>query len=201
MKMTSRFSRGLFATVAAAAVAASAPAVQAGGFAPKEHSALFFGMAYAGSAAGGALSSMFWNPAAVGQFDGINSDSNYTLILPSTEITATGGALFNSGNSRSSGDIGDTAVLPASYFSYQLSDKAVLGMSVNAPFGLTTDGGFGWDGSQLARESKIVTYNFTPTIAYRVSPGLIVAAGLQVEFMDAQLRQAARRCPRSDRGR
>ena len=152
---------------------------------------MFFGMAYAGSAAGGALSSMFWNPAAVGQFDGINSDSNYTLIMPDTEITATGGALFGSGDSRSSGDIGDTAILPASYFSYQLSDKAVLGLSVNAPFGLTTDGGFAWDGSALARESKIVTYNFAPTLAYRVSPGVIVAAGVQIEYIDAQLRQAA----------
>jgi long-chain fatty acid transport protein len=191
MTFTARYKYALAGGACLAAAMASSSTALAGGFAPKEHSALFFGMAYAGSAAGGALSSMFWNPAAVGQFDGVNSDSNYTLIMPDNEITATGGALFGAGNSRSSGDIGDTAILPASYFSYQLSDKAVLGMSVNAPFGLTTDGGFGWDGSQLARESKIVTYNFTPTLAYRVTPGVIVAAGLQVQFMDAQLRQAA----------
>ena len=111
--------------------------------------------------------------------------------MPETEITATGGALFGSGTSRSSGDIGDTAILPASYYSYQLSDKFVLGLSVNAPFGLTTDGAFGWDGSRLARESKIVTYNFAPTVAYRVAPGVIVGAGLQIEYIDAQLRSAA----------
>jgi long-chain fatty acid transport protein len=191
MAMASRYLSALRIGTAAAALALTASAASAGGFAPKEQSALFLGSAFAGSAAGGALSSMFWNPAAVGQFNGINSDSNYSLILPDTEITATGGALFGSGASRSSGDIGDTAVLPASYMSYQLNDQIVLGMGVNAPFGLTTDGKFNWDGSRLARESKITTYNFTPTVAYRVAPGVTVGAGLQVEFMDAQLRQAA----------
>ncbi|MEQ1669345.1 MAG: outer membrane protein transport protein, partial [Hyphomicrobium sp.] len=186
MEIASRFQSVLRAGVAVAALVATAGTASAGGFAPKEQSALFLGSAFAGAAAGGALSSMFWNPAAVGQMNGINSDSNYSLILPDTEITAAGGpAAF-----RSSGDIGDTAVLPASYMSYQLNDKMVLGMGINAPFGLTTDGKFAWAGSQLARESKITTYNFNPTVAYRVTPGVIVGAGLQVEYIDAQLRQA-----------
>lgn len=190
MEMASRYRSALRVGAAAVAIAATASAASAGGFAPKEQSALFLGSAFAGSAAGGALSSMFWNPAAVGQFNGINSDSSYSLILPDTEITATGGDLFPASPNKSSGDIGDTAVLPASYFSYQLSEQAVFGMSVTAPFGLTTDGAYNWVGSPLARESKIATYNFTPTLAYRVSPGVIVAAGLQVEYIDAQLRSA-----------
>ena len=176
--------------VATAAVMLSAGTASAGGFAPHEQSAYFMGSAFAGSAAGGALSSMFWNPAALGQFDGINSDSSYSLIMPDTVITATGGPLAGLPTSNSSGDIGDTAILPASYFSYQLNDKIVLGMGVNAPFGLTTDGKYDWDGSPLARESKITTYNFTPTVSYRVAPGVLVGAGLQVQYIDAQLRQA-----------
>lgn len=181
----------LKAGVAATAMLLSAGAASAGGFAPHEQSSVFLGSAFAGSAAGGALSSMFWNPAALGQFDGINSDSSYSLIMPDTVITATGGFLAGRGDSRSSGDIGDTAILPASYFSYQLNDQIVLGMGVNAPFGLTTDGDYGWDGSVLARESKITTYNFTPTVSYRVAPGVLVGAGLQVQYIDAQLRQAS----------
>ncbi len=189
--LIARTSSALKAGIAVTALALTASSASAGGFAPHEQSSVFLGSAFAGSAAGGALSSMFWNPAALGQFDGINSDSTYSLVMPDTEITATGGPLFGSGTSRSSGDIGDTAILPASYFSYQLNDQIVLGMGVNAPFGLTTDGDFGWDGSMLARESKITTYNFTPTIAYRVAPGVIVGAGVQIEYIDAQLRQAA----------
>ena len=176
-------------TVAMMAVVATTGSALAGGFAPKEQSAYFLGTAFAGSAAGGVLSSMFWNPAALGQFSGINSDSNYSLILPDTEITALPGSTFLAAGA-SSGDIGDTAILPASYFSYEVNDQIVVGLSVNAPFGLTTDGNFGWAGSTFARESKIATYNFAPTVAYRVTPGVIVAAGLQVEYIDAQLRSA-----------
>jgi long-chain fatty acid transport protein len=183
--MALRTTGALKTGIALSAMVLSAGAASAGGFAPKEQSTVFLGSAFAGSAAGGALSSMFWNPAALGQFDGINSESAYSLILPDTEITVPGAGAFGK-----SGDIGDTAVLPASYFSYQLNNQAVLGMSVNAPFGLTTDGKFNWAGSQLARESKIATYNFAPTLAYRVSPGVTVGAGLQVEFIDAQLRSA-----------
>lgn len=175
----------LKAGVAATAMLLSAGAASAGGFAPHEQSSVFLGSAFAGSAAGGALSSMFWNPAALGQFDGINSDSSYSLIMPDTEITVPGLGAFGK-----SGDIGDTAILPASYYSYQINDQIVVGLGINAPFGLTTDGNYAWAGSQLARESKITTYNFTPTVSYRVAPGILVGAGLQVEYIDAQLRQA-----------
>lgn len=180
-----RSGRALKAGVALSAIVLSAGTASAGGFAPHEQSTVFLGTAFAGSAAGGALSSMFWNPAALGQFDGVNSESSYSLILPDTEITRVGG-----GPGSSSGDIGDTALLPASYYSYQLNDQIVLGMAVNAPFGLTTDGKYAWAGSQFARESKITTYNFNPTVSYRVAPGVLIGAGLQVEYIDAQLRQA-----------
>ena len=76
--------------LALALMMSASTAALAGGFAPHEQSAYFLGTSFAGSAAGGVLSSMFWNPAALGQFDGITSDSNYSLILADTEITATG---------------------------------------------------------------------------------------------------------------
>lgn len=185
------FCQGASAAAMMAVAVTSATPAHAGAFGLHEQSSYFMGTAFAGSAAGGALSSMFWNPAALGQFNGVNTDSSYTVVMPESEITATGGALFGSGTSRKSGDIGDTAILPASYYSYQLNDQFVLGLGINAPFGLVTDGDFGWDGSRLARESKIMTFNFTPTVAYRISPGIIVGAGLQIEYMDAQLRSAA----------
>lgn len=190
---TSRVLGVLRLTVSAAALAATTTMAAAGGFAPHEQSAVFQGTSFAGSAAGGALSSMFWNPAALGQFNGVNAESAYSLILPETEMTATGGSLFVGfpAASRSSGDIGDTAVLPASYFSYQLNDQIVLGMSINAPFGLTTDPrNSTWVGAPLARESKIETYNFAPTISYRLTPGILIGAGLQIEHIRARLARA-----------
>ena len=186
--------KGALALVIAAAASSAA---QAGGFGVHEQSTVFLGSAFAGSAAGGALSSMFWNSAAVGQFDGLNSESAYSLILPDSEITATTGSTLGFLGAKS-GDIGDTGLVPASYYSYQLSNDLVLGMAVNAPFGLVTDpSNYMWAGITQARESKIETYNFNPTVAYRLAPGVIVGAGLQVDYMKAQLRQSTGILPSS----
>ena len=177
--------------VAAATLAGASGGALAGGFAIDAQSTQFLGSALAGDAAGGALSSMFWNPAAVGQFNGVWSESAYTAILPQGEIHAlpgsTLGALFPS----DSGDIGIDAIVPATYLSYQLSPAVVLGFSLNAPFGLSTKTNEVWAGQTLSRENKLETYNFAPTIAYRVVPGLIVGAGVQVEYIRVKLQAAA----------
>ncbi len=62
-------------------LAATATA-HAGGFAIREQSAYGQGSSFAGIAAGGALSSMFWNPATITQFNGKTSEWNLTGIMP-----------------------------------------------------------------------------------------------------------------------
>src|SRR3954452_7277515 len=57
-------------------------AANAGGFAVREQSAYGQGSSFAGIAAGGALSSMFWNPATVTQFRGLTSETVLTGVLP-----------------------------------------------------------------------------------------------------------------------
>jgi long-chain fatty acid transport protein len=54
----------------------------AGGFAIREQSVYGQGTSFAGIAAGGDLSGMFWNPAVMTQFAGIQSSSSYTAIFP-----------------------------------------------------------------------------------------------------------------------
>ena len=54
----------------------------AGGFALREQSAYGQGSSFAGIAAGGALSSMFWNPAIITQFNGKTIEQDATGILP-----------------------------------------------------------------------------------------------------------------------
>lgn len=172
------------------AIFASFSAAEAGGFAVREQSSQFQGSSFAGNAAGGALSSMFWNPAAVGQFNGITTESAYSLILPNYEITA-GPTSDNFGLGAGSGQIGNIGVVPGSYFSYQLSPSVVFGFSLNAPFGLSTEPeNRVWAGQTQARTSRIETYNAQPVLAYRINPTLIVAAGLQIEYMEGTLKSA-----------
>ncbi len=175
-----------------AALVAVTGAATAGGFAVREQSAQFLGSAFAGAAAGGGLSSMFWNSAAASFApSGLYSESNYSLILPDSEITAEAPSTFLVLGA-SSGDIGDTAVVPASYMSYRLSENMVAALGINAPFGLVTDpSNRTWAGAPFARESKIETYNFNPTVAYQVSPGISVGVGLQIEYIKAGLRSAS----------
>src|SRR5664280_755088 len=65
----------------AALIAATADA-NAGGFAVREQSAWGQGSSFAGVAAGGSLSAMFWNPATMTQIPGIQSESVLTGIMP-----------------------------------------------------------------------------------------------------------------------
>ncbi len=71
-------------------VIASAQA-NAGGFAVREQSVYGQGSSFAGVAAGGALSSMFWNPATMTQFQGIVSETDVSGILPYANNTPTAG--------------------------------------------------------------------------------------------------------------
>ncbi len=169
-----------------------APAL-AGGFAIREQSAEYQGMSFAGSAtSGGGLSGMYWNPAVAAYAPaGIYSESHYAGILAESEIKAgPGSALLALG--AESGDIAKDAIVGASYYSYRLSDRAVLALSINSPFGLVTEpSNRVWAGMTQARTSDIKTYNFSPTLAYRVTPTLAVGVGLQIQHMEGRLKSAS----------
>src|SRR5262252_366192 len=60
----------------------------AGGFAVPEQSAYFLGTSFAGAAAGGDISSMFWNPAALATVPGMQIESVITYGHQSSNIQA-----------------------------------------------------------------------------------------------------------------
>lgn len=167
-------------------------AASAGGFDIHEQSTVFLGSASAGVAAGGSIGSMFWNPAAAGQFSGVNTESSYTLILPNADVTVTGFGGSSTAGAPSSftngGDVTMPAVTGASYGTYQVSRDLWLGMAINSPFGLATKpDNTEYLGSYLGVTSKLITINANPTIAYRIAPGITIGAGVQIEWAQAKL--------------
>ena len=95
-------------------------------------------------------------------------------------------------------NVGNQAIVPSTYLSYQLSPSLVFGFSLNAPFGLSTEPeNRVWAGQTQARTSKIETYNAQPVLAYRVNPTLIIAAGLQIEYIEGTLKSASGGAPTS----
>jgi len=162
---------------------------QAGGFAVREQSAYYQGMSFAGAGTGDTLSSMYWNSAAAAAAPGMNSESHASLILPDSEITATGGiAVTGLGLGTESGDIADPALVPASYVNYQYNDRLYFGLAMNSGFGLVTKpDNTNWAGSVIAITSDVFTINVNPTVAYKLTPELTVGVGVQVEYLDIRL--------------
>jgi long-chain fatty acid transport protein len=190
-RSASRFCSALHVGIAAVAIVGAAGTASAGGFAVREQSTVFLGSAFAGSAAGGSLGSMFWNSAATAQLPGLNSESSYTLILPNADVTVTSSDLFGGPPPpalASSGDIGIDALVGASYGSYQLSPDAWIGIAINSPFGLgTKPENLHYAGEFLGQTTKLITINANPTFAYRVAPGITVGAGVQIEWARGKL--------------
>lgn len=190
----------LLGTVAACAMLAGATAATAGGFALREQSVSSQGASFAGNAANSDLSAMFWNPAAAANKTGpgLHSESHYSLIVPRAEINVTSashplnaglnGAINSGAFGNSSGDIGALALLGSSYYSYQFVNfdpNLFLGVSLTTPFGLKTDLDKQFDtykGAVVGRESKLLTFNLNPVLAYRLSSSLTVGAGAQFQY-------------------
>lgn len=178
----------LIATTAIVGVAAEATA---GGFAIREQSAQFQGSSFAGSAAGGGLSSMYWNPAALGQAGfGLTSESHFSGIFGQAvnTVESINGVPVGAFPSPSGGDIAPAAIVGASYYSYRLSERLTLGMSMNSGFGLVTKPrNLDYVGSELGRTTKLFTINASPTLAYQIAPGISVGVGVQVQYAKAKL--------------
>lgn len=196
-------SHALLLTAAAAALFASTGIAAAGGFAVREQSAEFQGMSFAGNAAGGSLSSMFWNPAATASREGMNFESSYSILAPRVNVNVDhynvgpglGGNLGPIGTAyRFAPDDADgispKALVGSTYGNYQLGN-IYIGMGVNTPFGLTTEPNRpNYKGATLGETTKLVTMNFNPTIAMKVMPGVTVGAGLQAQTGEGTLRFA-----------
>jgi long-chain fatty acid transport protein len=165
----------------------AADQANAGGFAVREQSTYFQGSGFAGTAAGGDISSMYWNSAAITTVPGFNAEASGTIIFPTSDVTATGGLLALADPYRTANIAVDTFV-PAMYGTYQVSDRLYAGIAVNSPFGFATKpDDLLWAGAPLARTSQVRTLDFNPTVAYKITPELSIGVGAQVEYMRVRL--------------
>lgn len=185
----SKSRKWLLAASAMALTLATVTAAQAGGFALREQSAYGQGVSFAGIAAGGSLSSMFWNPATLSQVTGLEFESGITGIIPISEVLVTTGP----GSPFDEGDIGQDALVPNSYGAYRVNDKVILGVGINGAFGLSTEYNPGGviAGAGLAGISDIFSLNVNPNVAYQINDYVTIAAGLQIQYSDADINPVA----------
>jgi len=168
----------------------------ASGFALLEQNLSGLGNSYAGSAAVAEnASTIFFNPAGMTQLKDREFSGGLAVIAPSFKFTDKGssvGLLAGTGNG---GDAGHTGYVPNAYMSWALSKDLYVGAGFSAPFGLKTEYSSPWVGAAQAISFDIKTYNFNPSVAYRVNSAVSVGAGLNWQRIDAEYKRSASVAP------
>lgn len=168
--------------------------VFAAGYALTEQSVTGLGRAFAGSAAvADDASTIFFNPAGLTQLQGSEVNLGLNYIAPKAEFDDNG-STHTSGAPMTGSDGGDgarNAWVPVSYASHRLNDRVVVGLGVGAPFGLVTDYKDDWKGRYQAIKSELKTININPTIAFSVNDKLSLGLGVNLQYADIELTQAA----------
>ena len=152
------------------------------------------GTAYAGGAAEASdATTVYFNPAGLTELDGTEGIVGVHVVIPQAKFTNKGstfgltGTPLTGGNG---GDGGETKAVPHLYFSHRYSDNLVLGLGINAPFGLATEYDKDWVGRYHAIRSEVKTVNVNPAIGYKINDRISVGAGIDYQYIDAELTNA-----------
>jgi long-chain fatty acid transport protein len=164
----------------------------AGAFAIRSQSAYGQGSSFAGIAAGGSLSSMFWNPANLADVQGVEIEAVATAIFPDVHVKLDPAPPLGSSGS-DQGNIAQNAFAPAGYAAYRPHERLVLGVGINVPFGLRTEYNSNSILNQtgVAGKSEVFSLNLNPVVSVEVTDWLALAVGAQVQYFDARLTRQA----------
>ena len=176
----------LGAAVSALTIAATTSAF-AGSFALKERSTRAQGLSFAGATAGsGGLSSMGFNPAALGMVTDLELSSGLSLIQPIAD-----GTVVSGGAAGQSVDPARFAGVANGYVGYRLDPEFLIGLAMYTPFGLATR----YEATDVAavdaQTSSLQTFVLAPTVAYQPIPELTIGAALNLLYADARLTSLA----------
>jgi long-chain fatty acid transport protein len=167
----------------------------AAGFALIEQSSSTQGYAHAGAAAAVEdASTIFFNPAGMTYLEGRQVVAGLHVVAPSAEFTNQGStysALAGGGLIPGSNDDGGTVgIVPNFYYVMDVDDRTKFGLGINAPFGLTTEYDDGWVGRYHALKSSLLTVNFNPALAFKMSDRFSVGLGFNLMYVSAELTSA-----------
>ncbi|PHS26556.1 MAG: long-chain fatty acid transporter [Methylophaga sp.] len=166
------------------------------GFAIMEQSVTGLGHAFAGSAAVAEdASTIFFNPAGLTYLTHSQVAQGLNFILPKSEFNNEGSTINPTlpdplALTGGEGDAGSLAIVPNLYYAHRLNNDVVLGIGVNAPFGLVTEYDDDWIGRYHAIRSDMMTVNINPSIGIKATERLSVGFGINLQYIDLELTQA-----------
>jgi long-chain fatty acid transport protein len=183
---------------------------QASGLQITEQSVTGLGRAFAGgSLANDDASAAYFNPADMMLSQGTQAQTGLTFVGITTEAKNAGSTIRLPANLSNvltqpgaipvfvtipaqgrDDDGGTDNLVPNGYYIMDINDRMRFGVSLNAPFAVSTSYGRNWVGRYHAVDSELTTIDINPSIAYRVNDNLSLGFGVSAQYADATLTQA-----------
>lgn len=178
MKMTMK------AAAAAVMAVCAASAAHAAGFMLTEQSAGALGRAYAGVGVDGTdLSGVYYNPATMTLHPGTAIQAGFVAVGLDLAFEGTGKYDGVSENGQY-----NTQAIPHGYISHQLTDSMWIGLAMTVPFGMGTEYKDDWRLANRGISAEVLTFDFNPNVAWKVSDKLSLGAGMSIQYAAADLK-------------
>jgi long-chain fatty acid transport protein len=162
----------------------------ASGFQLSEYSAESLGRANSGGAAmADDATAVAWNPANLVLIDDpevVFSSAVIRLGADFTKISATD-AIGQPLSGNEGGSVGKLGMVPGAFYAERINDRMVWGISMTAPFGLSTTYDAGSIFRYQAYYSRVAVMQLNPSIGISLSDNLSVGFGLDVQYMTVKL--------------
>ncbi|WP_318464227.1 outer membrane protein transport protein [Photobacterium leiognathi] len=152
----------------------------AAGFQLAEYSATGLGRAFAGEAAmADNASAQFRNPAMLTYLEGTQVSAGAIYVDPNVDVKGDLQVNGHTMGQTEARNIAHSAVIPNFYISRQLNDKATLGLAFGTNFGMRTDLGTDFLGSQFGNQAEVHTVEINPNLGYKINDQFSVGAGVR----------------------
>lgn len=176
MKMTMK------AAAAAVMAVCAASAAHAAGFMLTEQSAGALGRAYAGVGVDGTdISGVYYNPATMTLHPGTTIQAGFVAVGLDLAYESNNGKITENGQY-------NTQAIPHGYISHQLTDNMWIGLAMTVPFGMGTEYGNNWDQADRGISAEVLTFDFNPNVAWKISDKLSIGAGMSIQYAAADLK-------------
>ena len=176
MKMTMK------AAAAAVMAVCAASAAHAAGFMLTEQSAGALGRAYAGAGVDGTdISGVYYNPATMTLHPGTTIQAGFVAVGLDLAFEGNDGVTTENGQY-------NTQAIPHGYISHQLTDSMWIGLAMTVPFGMGTEYKDGWAWNNRGISAEVLTFDFNPNVAWKVSDKLSLGAGMSIQYAAADLK-------------
>jgi long-chain fatty acid transport protein len=159
----------------------------AAGFQILEQNVTFLGQAYAGTAASVEnATAAYYNPAGITESKGWNFTFSSAMVLPQTKYTISS-ANLSVGNQLTvpNGEqnaINNLTPIPQLYLTKDWGSKLAFGLSVNSPYGLTSEYPVDSVVKYWAVRSHLQTANISSTVSYKITSELSLGSGFDYSF-------------------